>query len=118
MADPRWRAGRPLQQRSAAVNRELSLAVQDDEHLLALIVEVRTDSAARRENPAMKEVEVCSQIELRHLSIPRSKKLHVVHRAGAIMHRGHMAKLRGVRMRNSFRNGDGRQLLTLCAGYT
>ena len=40
------------------VDRELRFAVEDDEHLFAVVVEVRADAALRLNVPAMQEPQV------------------------------------------------------------
>ena len=49
---------RPLNARGAAVDRELPLAVEDDEHLLHGVVKVVADAAARGNLAAVQEIEV------------------------------------------------------------
>jgi len=44
-----------------AVNGELGLAVEDDEHLLALVVKVRADSALRLNYAAVQKLKVWLQ---------------------------------------------------------
>ena len=52
------RAGRALDDGRAAVDGELRFAVEDDEHLLALIMEVRADAALRLNDAAVQEVQI------------------------------------------------------------
>ena len=54
----RGRAGGSLQRRRPAVDGELRFAVEDDEHLLAVVVEVLPDAGFRLDGAAMKEPEV------------------------------------------------------------
>ena len=51
---------RPLKPRGAAVDGELPLAVEDDEHLLHGVVKVVADAAARGNLAAVQEIEVWS----------------------------------------------------------
>ena len=95
------RAGRSLQHRRAAVDRELRFAVEDDEHLFALIVEVRADAALRLDDAAVQEVQV--RVERRRVEEP-----HVVELAGAAVH----ARRRAILCRLGVRDALGeRQLL-------
>ena len=57
-AHPRGRAGRSLQRRRPPVDRELRFAVEDDEHLLAVVVEVLPDAGFRLDDAAMEEPQV------------------------------------------------------------
>jgi len=49
----------------AAVDGELSLPLEDDEHLLALVVEVVSNAAARHDLAAVHEIEIGGQGVLR-----------------------------------------------------
>ena len=51
---------RPLKARGAAIDRELPLAVEDDEHLLNGVVKVVPDAAARGNFAAVQEIEMRS----------------------------------------------------------
>src|SRR5579863_2316808 len=53
-----WSAGGRLEHRSATVDGELSLAIQDYEHFFAIIMEVMPDSAMRIDNAAVQELKV------------------------------------------------------------
>ena len=54
---PRRGPGRAFERRGAAIDRELRLTIEDDEHLFALVVKVGADAALRRDHPAVQEVE-------------------------------------------------------------
>ena len=65
VAQPRYRAGRSLQHGRSTVNRILRFAVKNDEHFLAVIVEVLSDTATRRQHSPMQEKQVHTEIEFR-----------------------------------------------------
>ena len=58
MSHPRRHPHRASQRRRAAIDCELRLAVEDHEHLFALVVEVGADAALRRDDAAVQEVEM------------------------------------------------------------
>ena len=58
VAQTAWSPGRTFQHRGSAVDGELSFAIQDDEHLLAFVMEVLTDTAPGRDDTAMQEQEI------------------------------------------------------------
>ncbi len=89
MAQPRRRARGPFQRRGPAIDRKLGFAIEDDEHLLALVMEMRADAALGLDHPAVHKKQVgfqCLGIEQRS----------IVQRTGAIMDRLHVAILRRV----------------------
>ena len=58
VAHARRRARRPFQRRGPAVDRELRFAVENDEHLLAVVVEMRADARLRLDHAAVEEPQV------------------------------------------------------------
>ena len=83
--------GRPLQHRRAPIDRILGLAIEDDEHLLAIIVEVQADPAAWRQHAAMQEVEVDAEVELRGPALACRAVVpqrHIVHRPRTVVDGG------------------------------
>jgi hypothetical protein len=91
MAHPVGHAGRPFDPRRPAVDRELSLAIQDDEHFFRLIVEMLADPAVRGDHATMDEDQVGA--ERAH-----AQQLAEVHRAGTRMDLGEMLELGWVAM--------------------
>jgi hypothetical protein len=55
---PARRAGRAFQERGSTIYRKLRFAIEDDEHLLALIMEMMPSAAFRLEDAAMQKVKV------------------------------------------------------------
>ena len=89
MAQARRRARGPFQRGGAAIDRKLGFAVEDDEHLLALVVEMGADAALGLDHAAVHE----KQIGFQRLGIEQRP---IVQRTRAIMHRLHVAILRRV----------------------
>ena len=56
------RPGRSLYLRRTSVNRKLRLAVENDEHLFALVMEVMADAAFRLDDPPVQEEEIGVEI--------------------------------------------------------
>src|SRR5438445_3916124 len=59
-----WSSSGSFEEGGAAVDGELRLAVEDDEHLLAVIVEVCTDAAIGRQYSAVEKEEIRARVEL------------------------------------------------------
>jgi hypothetical protein len=110
VADAGRRPCGAFEEGGAAIDGELGLAVQDDEHLLALIVKMRPNASAGREDAAMQEVEIGAELEFGRLRIARAEELHVVHGAGAVVHGRHVLELCGIRVRDALRDGSVRGL--------
>src|ERR671913_72381 len=68
-----------FQYRRPSVDCELRFTVQNDEHLFALIMEMRADAALRLDDPAMEEVQI--RVERRCI-----EQTHVVELPWSSMH--------------------------------
>jgi hypothetical protein len=88
--------GGTFQQRRSAIDGELSLSIEDDEHLLALVVEMRADAALRHDDAAVQKV----QIRVERVMIEQT---HKIQRTGAGVNRFDEPVLRRVGMGNSLR---------------
>ena len=92
----RWGAPTvPFQGRGAAVDGEFGLAVEDHEHLFAVIVEMLADAAARRDLAPIEEVEIGNQRVAR-------QQAHAAHVARAAV-RAALAVLTGIGMSDALR---------------
>ena len=86
--------GRAGQPRGAPVDREFGLAVEDDEHLLHLVVEMMADAPFWRQHAAVQEEQVRAQgLGVEHL--------HVVELAGASVDALGLAILGGILARDA-----------------
>ncbi len=84
MTHPDRRTGWPLQHRCASVDRELRFPVEDDEHLFALIVEMRADAALRLDDSPMQEIQV-------RIERGRVEESHVIQLPRTTVHAGRRA---------------------------
>ena len=90
------RAGGPFQDGGAPVDGELRLAIEDDEHLLALVVKVRADAALGLNDAAVQE----EQVGVEAMGVEQS---HVIQLAGAIVDRLRGPVLRRVGVHDALR---------------
>ena len=70
VAHPCRCAGRSLQGRRPPVDRELCFAVEDDEHLLAVVVEVLADAGLRLDHAAMQK----PQVRVDHVAVEQGEE--------------------------------------------
>ena len=98
-------ARRPLQHGRALIDRELGFAIEDDEHLFALVVEVGADAALGLNHAAMHEKQIA-------LECLRIEERPIVQRTRAIVHRLHVAILRGVGVGDSLLQREQRRGLS------
>src|SRR5947209_15102486 len=91
MPHPARRSGRSLQYGCTPINCELRFAVENNEHLLTLVVEVGAYPAFRLKHASVHE----EQVRVQRVAIQQS---HEVHLSGPCMHRPMGRVLRRIRM--------------------
>ena len=102
MSHPAEGASGSFQYRGAAIDRKLRLAIEDHEHLLALVMEVVANPALRLKDAAMQKVEVGVQ----GMAVQQN---HQIHLAGPLVDRRRPLILGRVGVGNALRQGLARR---------
>jgi hypothetical protein len=90
---PNGRSNGSVQNGGAAVNGELSLTIEDNEHLFGRVMEVVSDTSARHDLTAVHEIEI-------DVHCDRGNEQHASHVPGTFM-RAAVLVLAGVRVTDS-----------------